>query len=301
MQNCYIKVNEGSSNIILTLKGNNQYVFRLCKRFKSLRMINEYVKKNINFHQQIKREYKFFADLLQSEEQIIVDKCKNDLDFKHLSMFLLKQQIILDDDEIFLIKIPNCLPEVIFNVDTIDYYSKIYNDFILECKPKWNIMCLYEMELYSNYLNSDENSKAMFCRNCVKSDGDFKKPFKFCYNGCKGNSILNKHQDLLGYLMSSNNIITKIYELQKNLQERIIKNDKDCLFLINFLVSLRDLTLFIDFKKKKAAIIDLDYKNIENKNEFFIKMKKEWKYIERNKTKTDEEVYNKKMNTGDYM
>lgn len=278
----FVQVNEGNSNIILKKGNDAEHVFRLCKRYNSLELINEYIGKNVEFHKQIRAHYDLLNDLLPPDELIIVKKIKNSEDFSSLAFFLLKKDITVDDDYIVLVKLPNCLPANIFDVNVVDHYSKIYNGVLLECKPKWNQMTFNDFKIYANYTNftSNRDSGILFCRNCSKASENTEKPFNFCFNGCKGKFLLPKDHLMNKYLGSSENVIAKIYKLQNSLQQSIIKNSGSCTFLINMLTALRDVTLFIDLESNHVNLIDLDYKNIEHRKDFVIKMKKEWKYIE---------------------
>lgn len=281
MINQFFQVNEGNSNIILKKENDIDHVFRLCKRCNSLALINEYISKNLEFHKQIRANYDLFNDLLPLDELIIVNSMKNSEDFKILTFFLIKNGVAIDDDHIVLFKLPNCLPANILDVNVVDYYSKIYNNVLLECKPKWNQMTLYDFKIYTNYTaTSARDSEISFCRNCSKANENIKKPFEFCYNGCKGEFLFPKDHPMKKYLGSFNNVIAKMYQLQNTLQQSIIRNNENCIFLVNMLAALRDVTFFINLENNQATLVDLDYKNIEYRKDFVLKMKKEWKYIE---------------------
>ncbi|XBW35629.1 hypothetical protein QEN19_001203 [Hanseniaspora menglaensis] len=279
MNSIFSQVNEGNSNILLSKDGNEQSLFRLCKRKQSLRLNNKYVGQNIKFHQEVKNHYEFIGSYLQNEQLLLICKSNMTKEFDDLAEFLIKNKVKIDDDHISLVQIENCLAQGVSKIGVIDYYSKIYNNRILECKPKWNKMSLLNYMTYISFEGFGHEASDMnkvICRNCLNSKTNIKKKFILCYNGCMGLQPIDGYPELKNYILTPSNIITKIYEQQTQLQDQIVYNDESTLFLINLLIALRDITLFIDIDKKKITIIDLDYKNIENKDDFDFKMSKEW-------------------------
>lgn len=269
-------IGEGKSNVILEL---NEYypckVIRLCKRFSKVSSNNEYLTKNRAFQLRFDSEFIGISDHIANAIYTEVDK---NIDSK---LFLIIQEVLeerfieIDEQRISIIILKNYLNISITEKIQVDYYTKIYNNFIIEFKPKWAKMNLLEYKKCINYPTIDQRDKQIsFCRNCNHVIDT--KPQAYCFNGCKGLGSIVLFKDFLTYLNKPSNIVQKIYQLQKQLVQIVTEDEDIDMFYINALIALRDVSIFYNMETKEESIIDLDYKDITSVEVYQQKMQKEW-------------------------
>lgn len=273
-------IGEGKSNVILKI---DEYwpgkVIRLCKRFSYVSSNNEYLTKNKGFQSRFNREFKGIADYSANTEYIEVDK---NTDFKLFYMIreVLKEKLVeIDEDRIMIIILTNYLNFSVTEIVQVDYYTKIYNNFMAEFKPKWAKMNLLEYKKCINYPTINQIDKQIpFCRNCNHVIDS--KPQVYCYNGCKGLGSIRFFKGFLTYLNKPNNIVQRIYQLQRQLIQIVAEDEDIDMFYLNALIALRDISIFYNIKTEEESIIDLDYKDINSVAVYHQKMQKEWGYLD---------------------
>ena len=275
----YKLVGEGKSNVVVQLDGKYLHsLIRVCKRHSKVSMNNAYLHKNEFFQAQFIDEFKEIATHIDEiTYKKIYKSTHNDL-FKMISKVLVERNVIINEDYITIMIIKNYLD---FNINTkthIDYYTTIYDDKVVEFKPKWGKMSLYEYKKFTNYPRNDINDQNIpFCRNCQHVEKQ--KHREICYNGCKSADVLLPYQTFCRYLEIPNNIIEKIYKTQLLLQDEVINSDDPSLFHINSLIALRYVSIFHDLNTQEDRIIDLDYKDIDRIDAFKAKIQKERKLL----------------------
>ena len=147
---------------------------------------------------------------------------------------------------------------------------------VLEERFKMN---LFEYKKCIDYPTIDQRDKLIpFCRNCSHIIDT--KPQTYCYNGCKGSGGIMLFKNFLTYLNGPNNIVQKVYQLQKQLVQIIAEDEDIDMFYINVLIALRDISIFYNTKTEEEYIIDLDYKDITSAEVYHQKMQKEWGYLD---------------------
>lgn len=272
-------IGEGKSNVILKL--NEFYsgkVIRLCKRFPHVSSNNEYLAKNKSFQSRFDKE---FIGISNHIDKIIYTEVHKNTNY---DLFLIIQEVLkerfieVDEERILIMILRNYLDFPITEKIQIDYYTKIYNNLMVEFKPKWAKMNLYEYKKSIHYPNMDQNDKQIpFCRNCYHVVDA--KPQVYCYNGCKNSGNIRLFTEFLTHLNKPNNILQKIYGVQKQLIETLTEDKDTDMFYINALIALRDISIFYNMQTEKEFIIDLDYKDITSLEVYHQKMQKEWDYL----------------------
>lgn len=276
----YKIVGEGNSNVVIQLDGKYPHrLVRVCKRHSKVSMNNAYLYKNETFQKQFRDEFKEIAtNIDEIEYKIISQSTHTDL-FGLISEVLIGRKVNIDEDYIVIMIIKNYLYFIISAKTSVDYYTTIYNNKVVEFKPKWGKMSLDEYKKFIDYPHHDINDQNVpFCRNCQYID--VRKHREFCYNGCKSNDVLLPFKKFYQYLENPDNIIQKIYKTQLLLQEEIVNSHDPSLFHINSLIALRDVSIFHDMKTQKDRIIDIDYKDIDTIDAFKVKIQKERKLLD---------------------
>lgn len=273
-------IGEGKSNVILKLK---EYypgkVIRLCKRFPHVSSNNEYLSKNKAFQLRFDSEFTGISDHISNAIYTEVDK-NTDIELFLIIQEVLEERFIkIDEERIMIIILRNYLNFSITEEVHVDYYTKIYNDFMAEFKPKWAKMNLFEYKKCINYPTIDQRDKQIpFCRNCNHIIDT--KPQTYCYNGCKGLGSIKLFKDFLTYLNNPNNIVQKIFQIQKQLVQIVAEDEDIDMFYVNAIIALRDISIFYNLKTKEESLIDLDYKDISSAEVYHHKMQKEWRYLD---------------------
>lgn len=273
-------VGEGNSNVVLSLKKYySSEVIRVCKRFSKVSLNNEYLLKNKTFQERFIKE---FVGISKCIDEILYKKVDKDTDnelFHIIEKVLMDKHVTIDEGYVIIMVFKNHLNFEISRKINVDYYTTIYNDFMVEFKPKWANMSLYDYKKYINYPNAATSDKEVsFCRNCKHINPA--KPHLYCYNGCKSSKSIVKYGIFHDYLKNTDNLIYQIYKLQRDIQQTINNNIDTDLFYINGLIALRDLSIFYNMKTNTEKIIDLDYKDIVSIKDFRKKMQKEWTLLE---------------------
>lgn len=275
----YTIVGEGNSNVVIRLGREYPHrLIRVCKRHSKVSKNNAYLYQNESFQKQFRDEFKEIAKNIDEIEYKKIWQSTGDDLLRVISKILIERNVNIDDDCIVIMIIKNYLDFTINIKTSIDYYTTIYNDRIIEFKPKWGKMSLDEYKKFIDYPHHDINDQNVpFCRNCQYID--VRKHREFCYNGCKSNDVLLPFKKFYQYLENPDNIIQKIYKTQLLLQEEIVNSHDPSLFHINSLIALRDVSIFHDMNTQKDRIIDIDYKDIDTIDAFQAKIHKERKLL----------------------
>lgn len=267
-------VSKGNANIVISIE-NDDILYRLGIKFKSLEANNEYTLKNWSFIQ--KKIIPILGSYL----------CPMELCDLKLSLNLTKlysQYVLLDSiksNSIFCFKLPSLNPHLSTakclhnDHQTRLFYNNIQNTLIMEIKPKWL------------------HNPLEYCRNCTHNKYKGRN-INYCYRKLlfqrgqyikeifKNSNILEEQLGIMNdYFSTENNILQIIYNEQSKIHQLIIESgDEEKLPL---LMTLRDVTCFIKwqfFQKNfnnnrttkstlnanvEALIVDVDLKTPEKK------------------------------------
>lgn len=260
-------VGRGNANIVVQIDESGS-LYRCCVKYPdSITQCNEYTKENYNFIEAIVRP--LFPQGLICPMEPVEASVGTVLDVYGKYM---NQSKLSDSDKILCFKLPNLKPGNVFiNILQEDHLTKIYTDeshsrILLEIKPKW-----------VDYPTS-------YCRNCTDNSRKGRN-IQYCYsNLLKDPTELNKiicpsTKDIIQsqflemiteYFKDKGNVLRQIYTAQRTIQQRIDNNLGKEINDLQLLMTLRDITCFIEwddtmkiFDDLKVHIVDVDLKSVD--------------------------------------
>ena len=257
-------VGKGNANILLQIDESGS-LYRCCIKYPdSVNQCNQYTKENHAFIEG-KILSLFPGGLICSMElveipiEVVLDLHREYVNCSSLS----------GSDKILCFKLPNLKDTRVFtNTVQQDHQTKIYANedysrILIEIKPKW-----------LDYPTS-------YCRNCVDNSRKGRN-IEYCYSkllkdSAELNKIINSQtrevvpsqfiEMITKYLKGKDNVLQEIFTAQRIVQKRINKNQSNGLTDLQLLMTLRDVTCFIEWEdtmktvdELKVNIVDVDLK-----------------------------------------
>ncbi|KAG0657280.1 Inositol-pentakisphosphate 2-kinase [Maudiozyma exigua] len=257
-------VGKGNANILLQIDESGS-LYRCCIKYSnSVNLCNQYTKKNHAFIEAeilplFPRGLICFMELVEIPIEVVLDVFREYVNRSRLS----------GTDKILCFKLPNLKDTRVFkNTIQKDHQTKIcgnkdYSRILVEIKPKW-----------LDYPTS-------YCRNCVDNLRKGRN-IEYCYsNLLKDSTELNKIissqtrevvpsqfiEMITKYFESKDNVLQKIFTAQRTVQMRTNKSPSNGMTDLQLLMTLRDVTCFIEWDdtmkiidELKVNIVDVDLK-----------------------------------------
>lgn len=247
-------VGKGNANVLIRIDESGS-LYRCCVKYPdSVSQCNQYTQENYDFIETIIRPL-FLQGLVCPMELVEISVgVVLDIYGKYMN-----QSKLSDSDKILCFRLPNLKASNIFtNILQEDHLTKIYvnkhySRILLEIKPKW-----------IDYSTS-------YCRNCTDNSRKGRN-IKYCYsNLLKDSTELNKIivpstkevvpsqfiTIITEYLKDKGNILQKICTVQSAIQKRMDNNPSNEINDLQLLMTLRDVTCFIEWDDTMGTIDDI--------------------------------------------